>query len=70
MITEKMPLENESQPSCLTAVSGSVLMNILEENYDLNIQFHKEVREMIFSFAVSHYGEKLTLEAWLLKHYR
>jgi hypothetical protein len=53
-----------------TAVSGSVLMNILEDDYELNVEFHKEAREMIFSFAVAHYGEKLTLEEWLLKHYR
>jgi len=51
-------------------VSSSVLMDILEDDYELNVEFHKEAREMIFSFAVAHYGEKLTLEEWLLKHYR
>ena len=42
---------------------------ILDENYDLNIQFHQAIRESIFSFAVSVYDEKLTFEEWTKKHY-
>ena len=65
-------VSNEAEKTALNKgdVSGSVLMNILENDYDLNKQFHKEAREMIFSFAVAHYGEKLTLKEWLSKHYR
>ena len=47
----------------------TILMNILEDNYDLNLQFHKEAREMIYSFVVAHYDEKLTLSDWLNKYY-
>ena len=47
----------------------NILMNILEDNYDLNLQFHKEAREMIYSFVVAHYDEKLSLSEWLNKYY-
>lgn len=45
------------------------LYNLLDENYDLNIQFHQAIRESIFSFAVAVYDEKLTFEEWTKKHY-
>ena len=45
------------------------LYSILDENYDLNIQFHQAIRESIFSFAVAVYDEKLTFEEWTKKHY-
>ena len=47
----------------------TILMNILEDNYELNEQFHKEARGMIYSFVVAHYDEKLTLNEWLVKFY-
>ncbi len=49
--------------------SDNVLMNMLYDNYDLNEQFHKEVRNMIFTFVCAHYREKLTLKDWLEKYY-
>ena len=67
---KKVSTKPKSKALKQDAVSGSVLMNILENDYDLNEQFHTEAREMIFSFAVAHYGEKLTLKEWLSKHYR
>jgi hypothetical protein len=46
-----------------------ILGNILEDNYDLNVQFHKLKRECIFSFAVAHYDEKLTFKEWKKTYY-
>lgn len=63
MITNILELSNDNN------ISDTILMNILEDNYDLNLQFHKEVREMIYSFSVAHYVEKLTLSEWLNKYY-
>ena len=62
-------LELESSELSQQQVSGSVLMNILEDNYELNKQFHEASREMIYSFATAHYNETLTFEAWLDKYY-
>jgi len=46
-----------------------ILENILDDNYDLNVQFHKIKRECIYSFATAMYNEKLTFEEWEKKHY-
>jgi hypothetical protein len=46
-----------------------ILENLLEENYDLNIQFHKSMRESIFCFAVARYDEKLPFKEWEKKYY-
>ena len=46
-----------------------ILENLLDENYDLNVQFHKSMRESIFCFAVAMYDEKLPLKEWEKKHY-
>lgn len=46
-----------------------ILENLLEENYDLNIQFHKSMRESIFCFAVAIYDEKLPFKKWEKKYY-
>lgn len=48
---------------------NSCLMNILQDNYDLNKQFHESLREGIYSFATANYDEKLTFEEWLGKYY-
>ena len=45
------------------------LENILEENYELNVQFHKSMRESIFCFALAIYDEKLPFKEWEKKHY-
>jgi hypothetical protein len=44
MNTEKMPLENESQPSCLGAVSGSVsfFKKVFTHNYCDTCGFTKD----------------------------
>jgi hypothetical protein len=46
-----------------------ILESLLEENYDLNIQFHKSMRESIFCFAVAMYDEKLPFKEWEKKYY-
>jgi len=46
-----------------------ILENILDDNYDLNVQFHKIKRECIYSFATAIYNEKLTFKDWEKKHY-
>ena len=48
---------------------AKILENILDDNYDLNVQFHKIKRECIYSFATAMYNEKLTFEEWEKKHY-
>ncbi len=48
---------------------AKILENILDDNYDLNVQFHKIKRECIYSFATAIYNEKLTFEEWEKKHY-
>jgi hypothetical protein len=48
---------------------AKILENILDDNYDLNVQFHKIKRECIYSFATAMYNEKLTFEEWEIKHY-
>lgn len=46
------------------------LLNILENNYELNKQFHELTKEAIYTFAVAWYDEKLTFEEWLKKYYK
>jgi hypothetical protein len=48
---------------------AKILENILDDNYDLNVQFHKIKRECIYSFVTAMYNEKLTFEEWEKKHY-
>jgi len=60
---------NENEALNKTDVSSSILMNILEENYELNEQFHETARDMIYSFAVAHYNETMTFENWLATYY-
>jgi len=48
---------------------AKILENILEDDYDLNVQFHKIKRECIFSFVVAHYNEKLTFQEWEKEYY-
>lgn len=60
----------ETTNSIKPVVSGSILMNILEDYYELNKQFHEVSREIIYSFATANYNETLTFEAWLDKYYR
>jgi hypothetical protein len=47
----------------------SSLENLLENNYDFNVQFHQLKRESIFSFAVAIYGESLSFKEWQEKYY-
>jgi len=46
------------------------LMDLLEDNYELNKQFHEELRASIFCFCVAHYNEKMTFEEWLKFYYK
>ena len=69
-MNEAEKIDNQQGNGVLPCVSGSILMNILEDNYELNKQFHEVSREMIYSFATANYNETLTFEAWLDKYYR
>ncbi len=46
-----------------------ILENILEDDYELNVQFHQAMRECIFCFAVANYEEKLSFEEWQKNNY-
>jgi hypothetical protein len=61
-------IETEKQET-LEEVNTSSLENLLENNYDFNVQFHQLKRESIFSFAVAIYGESLSFKEWQEKHY-
>ncbi|WP_396195914.1 hypothetical protein [Flavobacterium sp.] len=61
-------IETEKQET-LEEVNTSSLENLLENNYDFNVQFHQLKRESIFSFAVVIYGESLSFKEWQEKHY-
>lgn len=54
----------------LFKMNDNLLMNILYDNYELNKQFHKDARKMIYSFSVVHYNETITLNEWLSKYYQ
>jgi hypothetical protein len=59
----------EPKQETLEEVNTSSLENLLENNYDFNVQFHQLKRESIFSFAVAIYGESLSFKEWQEKHY-
>jgi hypothetical protein len=61
--------KEEPKQETLEEVNTSSLENLLENNYDFNVQFHQLKRESIFSFAVAIYGESLSFKEWQEKHY-
>ena len=69
MSADKLSKEEETKALSQDAVSGSILMNILEDDYELNKQFHKALRESIYSFSVANYNETMTFENWLATYY-
>ena len=70
-IAKQVEIEAEelSKQETLEEVNTSSLENLLENNYDFNVQFHQLKRESIFSFAVAIYGESLSFKEWQEKHY-
>ena len=56
-----MSLERRQQLIALAQQTGAY---ILEDDYELNVQFHQAMRECIFCFAVANYEEKLSFEEW------
>jgi hypothetical protein len=68
-IINKVWDEEEPKQETLEEVNTSSLENLLENNYDFNVQFHQLKRESIFSFAVAIYGESLSFKEWQEKHY-
>lgn len=46
-----------------------ILENLLENNYDLNVQFHQLMRECIYSFATANYDETIPFKEWQEKYY-
>ena len=69
MSADKLSKEEETKALSQDAVSGSILMNILEDDYELNKQFHEALRESIYSFSVANYNETMTFENWLATYY-
>lgn len=69
MSTENDCEEHKDKALSQDAVSGSILMNILEDDYELNKQFHEALRESIYSFSVANYNETMTFENWLTTYY-
>jgi hypothetical protein len=45
------------------------LHTLLDENYELNAEFHEYMKECIYSFATAIYDEELTFEEWKQKYY-
>lgn len=46
-----------------------ILENILENDCELNTQFHQAMRECIFCFVVANCDEKLPFKEWQKEHY-
>lgn len=63
----ELPQEPQSN---IGAVSSSNLMNMLDDDYELNKQFHVVLRDCIYCFCVAHYNETMTFENWLATYYR
>jgi hypothetical protein len=59
----------EEEPPQPPTNTKNDLYDLMENDYDFNVQYHEATRESIYCFSVAIYDEKLPYREWLVKHY-